>query len=60
MLRDISLAGATGAMLSLERMMLGTFGNASDTFSLVMEATSGAAAFVFITLMGMMLLRNKS
>lgn len=56
MLRDISLAGATGAMLSLERMMLGTFGNASDTFSFVMEAASGAVAFLFIALMGALLL----
>ena len=48
MLRDISLAGTIVAVLSLERSMLGTFGNAEDDFSRTMEIISGAVAFVLI------------
>lgn len=48
MLRDITLAGTIVAVLSLERSMLGTFGNAEDGFSRTMEIISGAVAFVLI------------
>lgn len=40
-LRNISLVSAIGAMLSLERSMLGTFGNPFSSFTLIMEAASG-------------------
>ena len=52
MLRDISLAGTIVAVLSLERSMLGTFGNAEDDFSTTMEIISGAVAFVLIIVIG--------
>lgn len=52
MLRDISLAGTIVAVLSLERSMLGTFGNAEDGFSMTMEIISGAVAFVLIIVIG--------
>lgn len=48
MLRDISLAGTIAAVLSLERSMLGTFGNAEDSFSMIVEIISGAVAFALI------------
>lgn len=48
MLRDISLAGTIVSVLSLERSMLGTFGNAEDSFSMTMEIISAAVAFVLI------------
>lgn len=49
-LRNISLVSAIGAMLSLERSMLGTFGNPFSSFTLIMEAVSG---FVLIILIGL-------
>lgn len=52
-LRNISLVSAVGAVLSLERSMLGTFGNIEDSFTLIMEAMSGFAAFVLIALIGL-------
>lgn len=52
MLRDISLAGAIASVLSLERAMLGTFGNAGDKFSITMEISSGAVAFILIVIIG--------
>ena len=52
MLRNISCAGAVGSMLSLERSMLATFGNISDSSSFTMEVISGAGAFVLILLIG--------
>ena len=51
-LRNISCAAAIGSMLSLERAMIGTFGNAADPESIVMEAATGAGAFILINLMG--------
>lgn len=36
-LRNISLVSVTGSILSLQRSMLGTFGNAADRFTLVMK-----------------------
>ncbi len=52
-LRNISLVSAIGAMLSLERSMLGTFGNPFSSFTLIMEATSGFVGFVLIILIGL-------
>lgn len=51
-LRNISLAGAAGGLLTLERSMLATFGDLSSHFSRVMKAVSGAAAFLLIVLLG--------
>lgn len=56
-LRNISCAAAVGSMLSLERGMLGSFGDASDSFTKVMEAVSGAVAFLLLVLMGIGMLR---
>ena len=58
MLRNISLAGTAGSILSLQRAMLGTFGNASDLFSFRMELISGAAAFLLVVLLGVRMLRQ--
>ncbi len=38
--RDVSLVSSLGSMLSLERGMLGSVGNASGHFALVMQAVS--------------------
>ena len=51
-LRNIALAGAVGGLLTLERSMLATFGDAADHFSLVMKASSGGAAFLLIVSLG--------
>lgn len=53
--RSASLAEAIGSMLSLERGMLGTFGDPSDRFTLVMEAATGMAAFLSILALGLYL-----
>ncbi len=60
LIRCTSFVSAIGSMLSLERMMLGTFGNAKDLFTLRMEAGSGMAAFLFIVLIGMKMLFYKA
>ena len=52
-IRNISCAGAIGSTLSLERGMLGTYGDASDSFSRMMEAVSGGAAFALIIALGL-------
>ena len=60
-LRNISCAGAVGSILSLERGMLGSFGDASSTFAKTMEAVSGAAAFLLIVWLGIdLILLSKS
>ena len=45
-------------MLSLERSMLGTFGDVTDRFTPAMEMGSGAAAFVLIALIGIFTIRS--
>lgn len=57
-LRNISLVSVTGSVLSLQRSMLGTFGNAADRFTLIMEAGTGMAAFLIILALGITLLRR--
>ncbi len=52
MLRDISMAGAVGAVLSLQRSMLGTFGDPGNQFSMIMTVSSGAAAFLLVIAIG--------
>ena len=54
--RDLSLVISIGSLLSLERGMLGTFGDASDNFTFLMEAVSGAAAFLMIIAIGISLM----
>ena len=51
-LRNIALAGAVGGVLTLERSMLATFGDAANQFSRVMKAASGGAAFLIIVALG--------
>lgn len=58
--KNVSLVSAIGSMLSLERGMLGTFGDASDKLTLILEATSGAAAFIVVMLIGISLIRRKA
>ena len=57
-LRNIAFVGAIGSMLSLERSMLGTFGDVTDRFTPAMEMGSGAAAFVLIALIGIFTIRS--
>ena len=57
-LRNISLAAAIGSMLSLERGMLGTFGDPTELFSIRMEAISGLAAFLLLIILGIGLILN--
>ncbi|MBR0132869.1 MAG: hypothetical protein IJM14_07305 [Lachnospiraceae bacterium] len=56
MLRNISLASAIGSMHSLERSMLGTFGDADDRFSMIMMAISGAVAFLLVAAIGVLMI----
>ncbi|MBR4163522.1 MAG: hypothetical protein IKR11_08375 [Solobacterium sp.] len=49
-LRNISFISAIGSVLSLERSMLGTFGNATSSFTAKMEAGTGGTAFVLIVI----------
>jgi hypothetical protein len=58
--KDVSLVSAIGSMLSLERGMLGTFGDASDKLTLILEASTGAVAVILILLIGISLIRNKT
>lgn len=57
-LRNISLVSTIGAVLSLERSMLGTFGDAKDAFTFIMEALSGAAAFILILAIGLLTIKS--
>ena len=52
MLRNISMACAIVALLSLERSMLGTFGDAGDRFSMTMTIISGACTFLIVVGIG--------
>lgn len=60
LIRSICFVSAIGSMLSLERMMLGTFGDTGDLFTFRMEACSGMAAFVIIVFIGIRMLRYKA
>ena len=57
-LRNISLISMIGAVLSLERSMLGTFGDAADQFAVTMKAVTGAAAFIMIAAIGFLTIRS--
>ena len=48
MIRNLSLASALGAMLSLERAMLGTFGQSGANFNMQMEAGTGMLVFILL------------
>ena len=56
-LRNIGLVGTIGSILSLERSMMGTFGDATEPFTMIMEAASGAVAFLLIILIGIFTIR---
>ena len=58
LLRNISLASTAGSILSLERAMLGTFGDAADSFTFVMETATGAGVFLFLAEMGILIIRH--
>ena len=51
MIRNLSMAAATGSILSLERTMLGTFGSPDVPFNRWMEAATGAGAFIILLVM---------
>ena len=61
MIRNLSFAAALGSMLSLQRTMLGTFGQAGAEFNIRMEAGSGAAAAVILLLLalGLVIISNR-
>ena len=56
-LRNISCVGSIVSILSLERAMLGTFGNASEQSALLIQAWSGAAAFLILIGLSISMLR---
>lgn len=60
MLRNISMASAIATILSLERSMLGTFGDASDRFSMTMTIISGAVAFLLVIAIGISMIVSKT
>ncbi len=51
-LRNINCADAAVSMLALEHSMIATFGDGEYRFALVMDAATGAAAFLTIILLG--------
>ena len=57
--RDIALVSAVGSLLSLERGMLGSFGDPNGSFALQMEAGSGFGAFLLIVLIGIFTLKRR-
>jgi len=58
--KDISMISAIASMLSLERGMLGTFGDPKEQFTLYMEASSGMAAFLVVLFIGIKMLKQAS
>ena len=58
MVKNISFVSAVGSILSLQRMMLGTFGGADLNFNRIMEAFSGAGAFLIIVILGCRMIFN--
>lgn len=50
--RNISCASALASVLSLERSMLSTFGDAAGSFSLLAQAITGGASFLALILLG--------
>ena len=54
------MASAIAAILSLERSMLGTFGDASDRFSMTMTIISGAVAFLLVIAIGISMIVSKT
>ena len=56
---NISFVATIFSMLSLERMMLGSFAQNVDSFNQTMEMYTGALAFVLIALIAIRLLRYK-
>ena len=57
MIRNLSLASALGAMLSLERTMLGTFGQSGANFNMQMEAGTGMLVFILLLFLAYNLFR---
>ena len=57
--RDIALVSAVGSLLSLERGMLGSFGDPYGSFTLQMEAGTGAGAFLLIVFIGIFTLKRR-
>ena len=51
-LRNISLVAAIGSMLSLERAMLGTFGDPAEETTRIIEISTGVVAFVLLISIG--------
>ena len=54
--RDVSMVSSLGSLLALERGMLGTFGEPSSRFALIMEAATGAVVFLLILMIGISLM----
>ena len=48
LLRNVSMASAIVSLLTLQRAMLGTFGNPPNPFTLKMEASTGMGAFLLM------------
>ena len=57
MIRNLSLASALGSILSLQRTMLGTFGNPEDDFNLKMQAGTGWLVFTVLIIMAYELMK---
>lgn len=57
MIRNLSLASALGSILSLQRTMLGTFGNPEDDFNLKMQAGTGWLVFMILIIMAYELMK---
>lgn len=62
LLRNVSMASAIGSLLTLQRAMLGTFGDPLDPFTLQMEASTGMGAFLLLLVLsvGMMIAKEEN
>ena len=58
-LRNINCVDAVVSMLALEHAMLSTFGDGASQFTLVMDAATGAGAFLIVLLLGVSMVIKK-
>ena len=58
-LRNINCVDATVSMLTLEHAMVSTFGAGTDRFAAVMDAATGAGAFLIVLALGVCMLARK-
>ncbi len=58
-LRNINCVDATVSMLALEHAMLSTFGGGTNSFTVIMDAATGAGAFLIVLILGVSMVAGK-